>query len=115
VVQANVRATLGADFVRSARAKGLPERTVILQHVLRASLLPVVTVIGLQAGFLFSGVVITESLFVRPGIGRLLLDSIIRHDYPVVQGVAVFSAIIYTFVNTFADGLYHTLDPRVSP
>jgi ABC-type dipeptide/oligopeptide/nickel transport system permease component len=114
VVQSNVSATLGADFIRSARAKGLPERTIMWRHVMRASLLPVVTVIGLQAGFLFSGAVITESLFVRPGIGRLLLDSIIRHDYPVVQGVAVFSAVVYTSVSTFTDGLYRLLDPRVA-
>ena len=115
VVQTNVSATLNADFVRTARAKGLPERVVIWRHVLRASLLPVVTVIGLQAGFLFSGTIITESLFVRPGIGRVLLDSIIRHDYPVVQGVAIFTTVVYTFFNALTDSLYRVLDPRVSP
>lgn len=115
VTQANVRETLDADFVRVARAKGLPERIVIWRHILRASLLPVVTVIALQAGFLLSGTVITESLFVRPGIGRVLLDAIIRQDYPVVQGVAIFTAIIYVFFNMLADGLYRLLDPRVTP
>jgi peptide/nickel transport system permease protein len=115
VTQANVRETLGAEFVRTARAKGLPERIVIWRHVLRASLLPVVTVIALQAGFLFSGTVITESLFVRAGIGRVLLDAIIRQDYPVVQGVAIFTALIYVLFNMLADGLHHLLDPRVTP
>jgi ABC-type dipeptide/oligopeptide/nickel transport system permease component len=114
VTHANVRETLGADFVRAARAKGLPNHIVIWRHVLRASLLPVVTMIALQAGFLFSGTVITESLFVRPGIGRVLLDAIIRQDYPVVQGAAIFTALIYVLFNTLADGLYHLLDPRVT-
>jgi peptide/nickel transport system permease protein len=115
VTQANVGETWGADFVRVARAKGLPERIVVWRHVLRASLLPIVTVIALQAGFLFSGTVIVESLFVRPGIGRVLLDAIIRQDYPVVQGVAIFSAVVYILFNTLADGLYRLLDPRVTP
>ena len=114
VVQASVRDTMSAEFVQVARAKGLPERAVVWRHVLRASLLPVVTVIALQAGFLLSGTVITESLFVRPGIGRVLLDAILRQDYPVVQGVAIFTAFVYTAANTLADGLYRLLDPRVA-
>jgi peptide/nickel transport system permease protein len=115
VTQANVRGTLGADFVQVARAKGLPERAVLGRHVLRASLLPVVTVISLQAGFLLSGTVLTESLFVRPGIGRVLVDAIIRQDYPVVQGVAIFTSLVYTLLNTLTDGLYRLIDPRVTP
>ncbi|MFN8452978.1 MAG: ABC transporter permease, partial [Anaerolineae bacterium] len=84
VVRSAVSETLAFDFVRTARAKGLRERSVIVRHVLRASLLPGVTVIALQAGFLLGGVVITESLFVRPGIGRVLLNATLRQDYPVV-------------------------------
>lgn len=113
VVRADVRAALVLDFVRTARAKGLRERRVILGHVLRAGLLPVVTVIALQAGFLLGGVVVTESLFVRPGIGRVLLNATLRQDYPVVQGVVVLSALVYTLLNAGADALYRRLDPRI--
>jgi peptide/nickel transport system permease protein len=114
VVQASVRETLEAEFVQVARAKGLSERAIIWRHVLRASLLPVVTVIALQAGFLLSGTVIVESLFVRPGIGRLLLDSVMRQDYPVVQGIVIFAAIVYALLNMVADTLYRIVDPRVA-
>lgn len=113
VVQHSIRVTREADFVRVARAKGLTERRVYLAHILRAGLLPVTTVIALQAGFLLSGVVITETLFVRPGLGRLLLDATLRQDYPVVQGVVVLTAFVYVLVNTAADLLNQLLDPRV--
>lgn len=113
VVRAGVRDTLQQDFVRTARAKGLREMHVLLRHVLRASLLPVIAVIALQAGFLLGGVVITESLFVRPGIGRVLLNAVLRQDYPLVQGIVVLGAMIYILVNTLADVLYLVFDPRV--
>jgi peptide/nickel transport system permease protein len=113
VVRANVRDVLWQDFVRTARAKGLRESVVILRHVLRAALLPVVSVIALQAGFLLGGVVITESLFVRPGLGRVLLDATLRQDYPVVQGVVLLGALVYTLVNAAADAVSRLLDPRL--
>lgn len=113
VARANVGETLALDFVRTARAKGLHESRVILRHVLRASLLPTITVIALQAGFLLGGVVITESLFVRPGIGRVLLNATLRQDYPVVQGIVILAAAAYTVLNAAADSLYRLLDPRV--
>ncbi len=113
VVRANVRETLAFDFVRTARAKGLSEARVIARHVLRASLLPAVTVIALQAGFLLGGVVITESLFIRPGIGRVLLNATLKQDYPVVQGIVVLGAVVYTLLNATADVAYRLLDPRV--
>jgi peptide/nickel transport system permease protein len=113
VTQANVRDVLDAEFIRVARAKGLRERDVILRHALRAALLPVVQVIALQAGFLLSGAVITESLFVRPGIGRLLLDATLQQDYPLVQGIVVLSAVTYAMLNMLADTIRHLLDPRV--
>ncbi|MFN8451510.1 MAG: ABC transporter permease [Anaerolineae bacterium] len=93
--------------------QGLRERSVIVRHVLRASLLPGVTVIALQAGFLLGGVVITESLFVRPGIGRVLLNATLRQDYPVVQGIVILGAAVYTSSTQPPTLLYHLLDPRV--
>lgn len=114
VTAAGVRETRIAEFVRVARAKGLRSRIVVWRHILRVSLLPVVTVIALQAGFLLSGAVITESLFVRPGVGRLLLDSTLRQDYPVVQGIVILAAVTYVIVNTLADGLQRVLDPRLT-
>jgi peptide/nickel transport system permease protein len=114
VVQANVRQTLNAEFITVARAKGLPENYIIVQHVLRVSLPSVVTVVALQVGFLLSGTVIIESLFVRPGLGRLLLNATLQQDYPVVQGVVVLPAAIYTIVNMGADAIFRILDPRVA-
>jgi ABC-type dipeptide/oligopeptide/nickel transport system permease component len=102
-----------ADFVRTARAKGLRERRVITAHVLRIGLIPVITVIALQAGFLFGGTVVTESLFTRPGLGRLLLDAALTQDYPVVQGVVVFAAAVYTGLTILADIIQHLSDPRI--
>jgi len=113
LVRASVSETLGQDFVRTARAKGLSETKIVFYHVMRAGLIPVVTAIGLQAGFLLGGVVITESLFVRPGIGRVLLNATLRQDYPVVQGIVIFGAIVYIVVNFAADLLYRLFDPRV--
>ena len=114
VTQANVRTVLKADFTRTARAKGLPEHRVILAHGLRAGLPPVVNIIALQAGFLLSGTVITESLFVRPGIGRLLLDATIQQDYPIVQGVVIWSAMVYAGLRIVTDMLHRLFDPRVA-
>lgn len=113
MVRSSVSQTLGADFVRYARAKGLPERLVIGRHVLRASLAPVISVVALQAGFLLSGVVITESLFVRPGLGRVLLDATLQQNYPVVQGIVIWSALVYALANGAADILIAVIDPRV--
>lgn len=112
-VQANVRDVADAAHVQTARGKGLPECFVLLRHVLPVALLPVIGVVALQAGFLLNGTVITESLFVRPGLGRLLLDATIQQDYPVVLGIVVLAAFVYTGVNTAADVGYHLLDPRV--
>ena len=114
VTHANVQEMLAADFVVTARAKGLPEARIVRAHVLRASLPPVIGVIALQAGFLFSGTVITETLFVRPGIGRLLVESVIQQDYPVVLGVVIFSAFIYAAANLVADLVTSWIDPRVT-
>jgi peptide/nickel transport system permease protein len=114
VIQTSINEVSSADFVRTAYAKGLPKNLIIRRHILRAALLPTITVILIQIGFLLGGAVITESLFVRPGIGRLLLDRTLKQDYPVVQGIVVLAAIVYTLLNNLADLLYRLIDPRLS-
>lgn len=104
---------LGEDFLRTARAKGLPERVVIGKHALRNALLPVITVAGLQFGSMLSGAIITEKAFSRPGIGLLLLDSISERNYPVVQGCVLVIAASYVLVNILVDLAYGLADPRI--
>ena len=114
VVRTSIREIMAADFIRTAYAKGLSPLIILRRHVLRVALPPIITIVFLQFGFLLSGTVIIESLFVRPGVGRLLLDSTLQHDFPMVQGVAVFIVIIYTFLNLIADLLVRFVDPRVT-
>ncbi len=104
---------LGQDYVRTARAKGNKERKVIYGHALRNAMIPTITVIGLAMGGLLSGAVVTETVFALPGVGRLVISSVLRRDYPVVQGVLMFIAAIYVLVNLLIDLLYVYLDPRV--
>lgn len=104
---------LGQDYVRTARAKGNRERKVIYGHALRNAMIPTITVIGLALGGLLSGAVVTETVFALPGVGRLVISSVLRRDYPVVQGVLMFIAAIYVLVNLLIDLLYVYLDPRV--
>jgi dipeptide transport system permease protein len=104
---------LGEDYVRTARAKGLPPRRVIGLHALRNALIPVVTVIGLQVGLLFSGAILTETIFSWPGIGKWLVDSIYRRDYPSVQGGIVLVATVVMLVNLTVDLLYGLINPRI--
>ncbi len=113
VTTANLNDLRSADFVRTARAKGLRERYIILNHMLRAGIAPILSVVALQTGFLLGGTVITEALFVRPGIGQVLLNAINEKDFPVVQGIVILSAITYSLVNTTADLLIGALDPRI--
>jgi peptide/nickel transport system permease protein len=105
--------SLGADYVRTARAKGLSEWLVVGKHALRNSLITVTTIIGLQLGALISGVVVTESIFVIPGFGRLTLDAINQRDYTLLQGVVLVSAAGYVLVNLTVDVLYSLLNPRI--
>jgi peptide/nickel transport system permease protein len=105
---------LSRDYVRTARAKGMVERTVVLRHALKNALIPVITVSGLQVGYLLGGAVIVEQVFTLPGIGRLLLDSIYGRDYPVVQGTVLVIAFAFVVVNLIVDLLYAFLDPRIS-
>jgi peptide/nickel transport system permease protein len=105
--------TLNEDYIRTARAKGLPMRTVVWRHALRNALLPVITLLGLQLGALLGGTVITETVFAWPGIGLLVVESIQRRDYPVVQACVLFISIAYVLVNTLTDLVYAQVDPRV--
>jgi len=101
------------DFIRTARAKGLSERVVVLRHALRAALLPIITIVGLQMGSLLAGTVITETIFSWDGIGRLLVESIEKRDYPVTQACVLVVALSYVLVNLCTDLLYRLADPRV--
>jgi peptide/nickel transport system permease protein len=104
---------LDQDYVRTARAKGLTESSMVRRHALRNAMIPVVTVVGLQVGGLLGGAIITESIFVLPGIGRLLVDSILQRDFPLVQGVVRFAALAFLLANLAVDLLYAFLDPRI--
>ncbi len=101
------------DYIRTARAKGIFEKAVILSHALRNALIPIATVIGLQLGSLLGGAVLTETVFSWPGIGSYTIDSILKADYPVVQGAVMMMAVIFVLVNLFVDILYGFLDPRI--
>ena len=113
MTRASMLEVLHEDFIRTARAKGLTERAVILRHALRAALLPIVTALGLQMGSLLAGTVITETVFSWDGIGRLLVESIEKRDYPVTQACVLVVALIYVMVNLATDIIYTKIDPRV--
>jgi peptide/nickel transport system permease protein len=104
---------LGREYIRTARAKGLPERRVTFHHGLRNALIPVVTVAGVQLGYIVGGIVVVEDVFTLPGVGRLLMDAIFQRDYPVVQGVILLLAGIFMTLNLAVDLLYAVLDPRL--
>ena len=104
---------LQLDFIRTARAKGLGGAGVLLRHALRNALIPVVTVVGLQAGALLGGAIITETIFALPGVGRLLVDAIFQRDFPIVQGVVLLLAVNFLLVNLVVDVAYANLDPRI--
>lgn len=104
---------LRQDYVRTARAKGVIEQTVIGRHALRNALIPVVTVVGLQLGTLLSGAVLTESVFAWPGVGRLLVDAVLARDYPIIQGTVLLIATMFVLLNVVVDMAYAVLDPRI--
>ena len=113
ITRTAVLEVLGADFVRTARAKGLRESVVIVDHALRNALIPVVTLIGLQAAFLLGGAVVTETMFSWPGVGRLAVGAIVSSDFPTAQGAIMILAIAFLMINLIVDVLYVYLDPRV--
>ncbi len=112
-LNASIRETLDADHIRTAYAKGLSERRVVLRHVLRISMLPVVTIMAIQFGQLLSGAVITEAIFGWPGVGRLILDAIGNRDYQILQSTMLFFVFVFIVLNILADACYAVLDPRI--
>lgn len=113
MVRSSMLDILSLDYLRTARAKGLNEGVVVVRHALRNALMPVITLLGLEVGSLLAGALVTETVFAWPGIGRLTVDAIYARDYPVVQGVVTFSALVFVVVNLIVDLSYGLLDPRI--
>jgi peptide/nickel transport system permease protein len=113
ITRSSLLEVLGLDYVRTARAKGLPERSVVLRHAARNALLPIVTIIGLQLGALLSGAVLTETVFNLAGVGRTMFEAITGRDYVVIQGLTLMIAVTYVLLNLLVDVSYGFLDPRV--
>jgi len=113
LVRSSIMEVRNEDYIRTARSKGLPERRVVLRHALRNAMIPVVTLIGLQMGLFVGGGVITETVFARQGVGKLLVDAILEKDYPVVQAVILLITAGYVYANFAVDILYSVLDPRI--
>jgi peptide/nickel transport system permease protein/oligopeptide transport system permease protein len=104
---------LGQDYVRTARAKGLAWWGVVVRHALKNALIPIVTIFGLQFGNLLAGAVIVETVFSRPGLGRLVVGGILAKDFPLVQGAVLFVAVAYVLINVLVDVAYAFVDPRI--
>jgi ABC-type dipeptide/oligopeptide/nickel transport system permease component len=113
MTRSSVLEVLREDYVMTARAKGLSEARIILKHVLRNAMLPVLTIVGLQFGALLAGAIITETIFSWPGLGTLMVKAIQTRDYPVVQGCVLVIALSYVLVNLLTDLLYGVIDPRI--
>ncbi|MGQ0570784.1 MAG: ABC transporter permease [Armatimonadota bacterium] len=113
LLRSSMLEVMGTEYIRTANAKGLSEQVVLMRHALKNAMIPVATVMGLQLGGLLGGAVITETIFAVPGIGRLAIESILTRDYPMVQGVVLFSAMAIVFVNFAVDVVYSALDPRI--
>jgi peptide/nickel transport system permease protein len=111
--RASMLDVLGEDYVRTARAKGLSETTVVLKHALRNALVPIVTVLGLTVALMIGGAVVTETVFGLPGVGNLVVSAVLRRDYPVIQGALLVIAALYVLINFSIDLLYAVIDPRV--
>lgn len=112
-IRSSLLEVLGQDYIRTARGKGLREHRVVFTHALKNALIPVVTIVGLQFGGLLGGAIITETIFGLPGVGRLVIASIFERDFPLVQGVVLFVALVFLFTNLVVDVLYAFLDPRI--
>lgn len=113
ITRSSILEILGEDFIRTARAKGVPETQVVLRHALRNAAVPIVTVAGSGAAFLIGGVVVTESVFNIPGLGRLVVESVLARDYPLIQSLILLLSLIYILINLAVDLLYTVFDPRI--
>ncbi len=113
MTRSSVAEVLNMDFIRTVRAKGASERLIIMKHALRNAMIPIVTVIGINTGLLIAGTVLAETVFVRPGVGKLLVDAVLSSDYPVVQGTVLLIGMVYILTNLTVDLLYAWLDPRI--
>jgi peptide/nickel transport system permease protein len=113
MTRSSVAEILNMDFIRTVRAKGASERLIIMKHALRNAMIPIVTVIGINTGLLIAGTVLAETVFVRPGVGKLLVDAVLSSDYPVVQGTVLLIGMVYILTNLTVDLLYAWLDPRI--
>lgn len=113
ISRTSILEVIGEDFIRTARAKGLKESTVLMHHALRNAAVPIVTIIGVGVAALISGVVVTESVFNLPGLGRLVVESVLARDYPVIQGLILLFSFVYILINLMVDVLYTVFDPRI--
>jgi peptide/nickel transport system permease protein len=113
VTRASVLETLGEDYIRTARAKGLPEKQVLMRHALANAAVPIATVIGIGIALLIGGVVVTESVYAIPGLGRLTVDAVLARDFPTIQGVILLFSFVYVLVNLLVDMSYVFFDPRI--
>jgi peptide/nickel transport system permease protein len=113
MTRATMLEVLGEDYIRTARAKGVANTRLLLRHALKNASVPIVTTIGLGVALLLGGVIVTESVFAIPGIGRLTVDSILRRDYPVIQGIILVTSTAYVLINLAIDLLYTLFDPRI--
>jgi ABC-type dipeptide/oligopeptide/nickel transport system permease component len=113
MTRSSVAEILNMDFIRTVRAKGASERLIIMKHALRNAMIPIVTVIGINTGLLIAGTVLAETVFVRPGVGKLLVDAVLSSDYPVVQGTVLLIGMVYILTNLAVDLVYAWLDPRI--
>jgi peptide/nickel transport system permease protein len=113
ITRASMLEVLSQDYIRTAQAKGLSNRQVLLGHALKNAAVPIVTIIGIGVALLIGGVVVTETVFAIPGLGRLTVDAILRRDYPIIQGVILIFSGIYVLINLIVDLSYAVLDPRI--
>jgi len=113
VTRASVLEALGEDYIRTARSKGLAESRVLIKHALANAAVPIVTIIGIGIALLIGGVVVTESVYAIPGLGRLTVDAVLSRDFPTIQGVILFFSLVYVLVNLLVDLSYVVLDPRI--
>jgi peptide/nickel transport system permease protein len=113
ITRATMLEVLSQDYVRTARAKGVDQRSILFVHALKNAAVPIVTIVGIGFASLIGGAVVTESVFAIPGLGRLVVDAILRRDYPVIQGVVLMFSFVYVLVNLAVDLLYTVFDPRI--